>query len=99
MRQARKGDLAIIAPWANPQTGRHPVTGCAAAHRRAILAVLTNPQEPWDKKTWDGFSGRVVLVKAPCNCEGWIAVNNLIPIDDRDPDAQTTRTKERERTA
>ena len=100
MKIARKGDLALVLPGITP--GR--ITG-------QKVAVLSDPitasygeiigegvyyGKPWLCK----MASRTTVSLVECaelNYRWWVGTNRLLPLDN--PDAQTTRSSEKERTA
>lgn len=92
MRQARKGDLALIV-------GGPSMLG-------TMVSVVSDPVliegiSVSTKHEWCEYTNWIEPIPHP-NGYGLVdgvPTRHLMPIDQTDPDAQTTRTKERERTA
>lgn len=90
MREARKGDLALIV-------------GCRdVGNSRYVGTICQVTSDPFLANTKGSVSKKPLGLNRVCwiiACDGFKAtcsVKHLIPLLDRDPDAQTTRTKERE---
>lgn len=95
---ARRGDMAIMGPWAIParkKLGRKSPKQCSNEfHRKAVYEVLTDPELPRDILQWEPGI-QISEVRCPVGCQRWTYTSNLIPI--RNPDADQSRTSEKER--
>lgn len=88
---ARKGDLAVIAPWATQGKGPKVVGKIAKCgqHRLGMqVSVLSDPQIPYQPELWDP-GVRISHIECQCGCAAWTPTRNLIPI--RDPDADVSQ--------